>query len=125
WFFIKILAGVLLFYLFKMWLFNFSGFIFKTKKETSDYILNIYVFGQIAGVVLLPVIVLMSYLHSETIIYAGGILLVLLYVYSLFRGVVCVTYGVKISVYYLFLYLCTLEILPLFILAKIFNVLGS
>ena len=125
WLFIKILAGVSLFYLFKMWLFNFSGFIFKTKKEASNYVLNIYVFGQIAGVVLLPVIVLMSYLHSETIIYAGGILLVLLYVYSLFRGVVCVTYGVKISVYYLFLYLCTLEILPLFILAKIFNVLGS
>ena len=125
WLFIKILAGVSIFYLFKMWLFNFSGFIFKTKKETSDYVFNIYIFGQIAGIALLPVIVLVSYLHSETIIYAGGILLVLLYIYSLYRGMICVTHGVKISVYYLFLYLCTLEILPLFIIAKIFNVLGG
>jgi len=120
--FLKILIVVILFYLLKMGLFNLSGFIFKSPKETSDYILTIYIFGQVTGILLLPVIVLVTYLQSEANIYFGLALLSIFYLYRLFRGIAIITSNIKISVYYLFLYLCALEILPLFILAKILMV---
>jgi hypothetical protein len=116
--FVKIFIGVLLFYLLKMGLFNLSGIIFKSVKEASDYVLNIFIFGQIAGVALLPVIVLVAYIHSETMIYAGVAMLTSLYLYRIFRGLVISGSNAKISVYYLFLYLCTLEILPLILILK-------
>jgi len=119
--YLEILAGVIFFYLLKLGLLNVIGFIFKTGKEVADYILNVFILGQVAGVVLLPVIVLVSYTQSEFVIYAGLALLLLLNLYSLLRGVTMAASKVKISVYYLFLYLCTLEILPLFLIAKVLN----
>jgi hypothetical protein len=116
--FIKIFFAVLLFYLLKMGLFNLSGVIFKSVKEASDYVLNIFIFGEIAGVALLPVIILVTYIHSEIMIYAGVVMLASLYLYRLFRGLVIAGSNAKISVYYLFLYLCTLEILPLILISK-------
>lgn len=124
-FFIKILAGIFILYLLKFGLFNLSGIIFKVQKETSDYILNIFIYGQLTGVVLLPLIVLISYIHTEIIIYFGAILIILLYIYRIFRGFSYAIYSSKISVYYLFLYLCTLEILPFFVLYKIFSTLNN
>jgi len=115
----KITAGVLLFYLLKMGLYNISGFIFKSIKETSDYILNIYIFGQVTGVLLLPLIVLITYINTGIVLYLGLIIISMAYIYRLFRGVMITVSNVKISAYYIFLYLCTLEILPLLLLTKI------
>jgi len=117
--FIKIFIAVLLFYLLKMGLFNISGIIFKSVKEASDYVLNIFIFGQIAGVALLPVIILVAYIHSEIMIFVGIAMLAALYLYRLFRGLVITGSNAKISVYYLFLYLCTLEILPFILISKV------
>jgi len=117
--FVKILISILIFYILKMGVFNLSGFIFRSSKETSGYVLNIYVFGQITGVLMLPIIVLITYLCNEIIIYTGLILFSLIYLYRLFRGFSIAISNVKGSIYYLFLYLCTLEILPFFLLAKV------
>lgn len=119
--FLKILGGVFLFYLLKFMLFNMIGFIFRSKNEASDYLLNIYIYGQIAGIVLLPLILLVSYVHSVLFIYIGSALISLLYVYRLYRGVSIITSNVKVSIYYIFLYLCTLEILPFIVLIKLFT----
>lgn len=116
--FMQLLAGVILFYILKIALFRFSGYVFKSVKETSDYVLTIFVFGQIAGILILPFLVLLTYTKSEIIIAAGLILFSMLYVYRFFRGAVTVTSASKISAYYIFLYLCTLEFLPLLIIAK-------
>lgn len=116
--FIQLLTGVALFYILKIALFRFSGYVFKSGKEASDYVLTIFVFGQIAGILILPFLVLLTYSQSEFAVIAGLILFSMLYVYRIFRGVVTVTTVSKISVYYIFLYLCTLEILPLLIMAK-------
>ncbi|MFH0865100.1 MAG: DUF4271 domain-containing protein [Bacteroidota bacterium] len=117
-FFLQLLAGVSLFYIFKIALFRFSGYVFKSVKEISNYVLTIFVFGQIAGILILPFLVLLTYTKNEINIAAGSILFSMLYVYRFFRGAVTVTSSSKISTYYIFLYLCTLEILPLLIIAK-------
>lgn len=116
--FVKILAFVFFLYIVKIGLFRFSGIVFKSVKETSDYVLTIFVFGQIAGVIILPFLVLLTYLKSEYVIFAGLLLFSMLYIYRFYRGAATVTSSSKISVYYLFLYLCTLEFLPLVIIAK-------
>jgi hypothetical protein len=119
--YLDILGGVIIFYIFKLGLFNIIGFIFKAKRDISDYVLNVYILGQISGIVLLPVIVFITYMPTKYVIYAGLVSLILLYLYSMFRGVTMAASKVKISVYYLFLYLCTLEILPLFLIAKVLS----
>ena len=120
--YLKVLVGVTLYYFLKMGLYKSCGFIFRSAKETSDYILNIYIFGQVTGVVLLPLIVMITYINNEFIIYIGLTVIALSYVYRLFRGVTITISNVKISMYYIFLYLCTLEILPLLILIKVFQI---
>jgi hypothetical protein len=119
--YLEILAGIIIFYLLKLGLLRLLGFIFKADREVADYILNVYILGQMAGVALLPVIVLMAYMQSEFVIYAGSAALLLLYLYSMFRGLIMVASKVKVPLFYLFLYLCTLEILPLFLIAKVLS----
>ena len=123
--FFKIFISICLFCLLKLIGYHIVGFIFKREKETSDFVLNIFVFSEIIGIVLIPIVVIHTYLNNTSFMYVGLILIFSLYVYSLFKGLIYSTSFSKISVYYLFLYLCTLEVLPLFIIAKIFNVLGA
>ena len=118
----KIVAGVLLFYFLKMLLYKSCGYIFKSAKETSDYILTIYIYGQVVGVILLPIIVVATYINNVFIIYIGLTVIALLYIYRLFRGITITISNVKISAYYIFLYLCTLEILPLLLLTKVLKI---
>lgn len=121
--YLKILIAVILFFILKTGLFRFSGYIFKASDETSDYVLNLYLFGQITGICLLPVIICTTYFNnSKSIIFAGALVIILLSLYRLFKGFVIALSKSKVSVYYIFLYLCTLEILPLVLLIKIFRI---
>jgi hypothetical protein len=121
--YLKILIAIIIFYLLKIGLFRFSGYIFKAFNETSDYILNLYLFGQITGICLLPLIIITTYFENNKIIlYVGISVILLLSIYCLFKGFVIALSKSKVSVYYIFLYLCTLEILPLVLLAKIFHI---
>ncbi|MGD0711040.1 MAG: DUF4271 domain-containing protein [Bacteroidales bacterium] len=120
--YIKILGAVLVFYLIKMGLFNFSGYIFKANDKISDYVLTLYLFGQVTGVCLLPIIILTNYFDNKIMLYAGFIIILMLYIYFLFRSFVIALTKSKVSTYYIFLYLCTLEILPLVLLVKIFRI---
>ncbi|HNW97050.1 MAG TPA: DUF4271 domain-containing protein [Bacteroidales bacterium] len=116
--FIQILLGVTLFYIIKMLLFRFSGYVFRSVKENSDYNLTIFVFGQIAGVAMLPIVLLVTYFRSEWVIIMGLIIFALLYIYRFYRGINAISSTSKVSSYYIFLYFCTLEILPFIIILK-------
>jgi hypothetical protein len=121
--YLKVLIGVIIFYLLKMALFWFNGYIFRASNETSDYVLNLYLFGQITGICLLPVIVITTYFENNKIVlYAGAVVIILLSIYRLLKGFVIALSKSKVSAYYIFLYLCTLEILPLVLLVKIFRI---
>jgi hypothetical protein len=107
-----------------MGIFRFCGYVFKASNETSDYVLNLYLFGQVTGICLLPVIIFITYFdNSKSIIFIGALVIILLCLYRLFKGFVIAFSKSKVSVYYIFLYLCTLEILPLVLLLKIFRII--
>jgi len=99
------------------------GFIFLQKKVIDEYIHNLKLFNITIGIVLLPIIIcipfLNAYLVSEShLIQSGFIIFIIIFIFKLIRGFF-VSYRQNVSVFYILLYLCTLEILPLALLLRI------
>ena len=72
-----------------------------------------------AGIALLPIVACMAYAHLETFFYIGLIIIVLIYFFRISREIIIGFTVINFSVLHLILYLCTLEILPMIVLAKI------
>jgi uncharacterized membrane protein YdcZ (DUF606 family) len=110
-----ILSVMILFFLGKVILVSIIGAIFNTKKETREYLTNYFVFNIILGLVLVPLIFIIFYIDK---MYAKPLTIILLivfslvYVFRLFRGFLIGISCERYNLYYLFLYLCTVEILP-------------
>jgi hypothetical protein len=98
------------------------GSIFKVEKESSEYIFNLILFNNVLGLVLFPCVVTLAFVPAadpSMVIKVAVILSVFLFAVRTFRGLVIGTSGAGISKFYLFIYLCTLEILPLVVIIKL------
>ena len=111
----------LIFFLLKILMIKFTGILFKAKKESEEHILHIFLFNYIIGVILLFLLVFIIYANKigVTVLYISLILTGLIYLYRLIRIGLIWLNSKKIPMFYLFLYLCTLEILPLILLTKL------
>jgi hypothetical protein len=114
-----IFTGLLLFESFKSMLVYSIGIIFDTRETARQYDLNIMIFNHITGILLLPVIITAFYWNNSGIIFIGIAIVSLLLLYRTFRGFLTGVSNSSYNLFYLFLYLCTLEILPLIILYKV------
>ncbi|HTX89216.1 MAG TPA: DUF4271 domain-containing protein [Bacteroidales bacterium] len=112
-------AALDLYWLAKYILIRLLGSIFKTYQTTREYLLNILVINFITGIVLLPFLTLMVYLKSPVLLYISLCLFGISFVFRFGRGFLIGFSLKKFSYLYLFVYLCTLEILPLILVAKI------
>ena len=78
------------------------------------YNFSIYLFNKVYGMIMMPFVAAIPFVPdvvTEKLIWIGVSLFVLMYVLTLFRGLrICLRKGV--SLFYLFFYLCALEILP-------------
>lgn len=113
-----ILGGVFLFEMVKSGLISLSGHIFRTEESSHEIRLNLLIFNHIAGIILFPITIAALFWHSQYFLIFGFALFSLLMLYRLIR---LITVGIstsKYNLFYLFLYLCTLEILPLILLLK-------
>ena len=94
-------------------------FIFDTR-AFGAYNFNIYLYGKVYGLLLLPLIAVIPFVPdslSEKLMWVGIGLYVFFYVMTLFRGLrIC--FKNRVSIFYLFFYLCALEILPLLTIYK-------
>ena len=118
--YIYIAAFLTLFWFVKVFLIWIIGVIFSTQMRSSEYLLNIFLINLLTGLVLLCILLPMIYINGKIFFYIGLIFLSTTFFFKLFK---CINIGlsyVKFSRLQLFLYLCTLEILPLVILVKIF-----
>lgn len=112
--FVKLFLGVGIFVLGKMLVVRFLGSIFEVSKLTSDYLFNIFVFHTVINVSLLPVIIGIAYLHPKlNLFHFGVIIFVLISLFAIFRGIILTRSAIRLSYFYMFLYLCTVEFLPL------------
>ncbi len=100
-----------------------AGFLFDANKFFAEYAHNISLYNKIMGILLMPLIVGLLYadpgIHG-ILIRAGLGLGVVIYLLQLIRGLEILARK-HFSVFYLILYLCAFEILPLCILYKLFD----
>lgn len=97
------------------------GHVFETKNQVNEYIFGSSTMSKAYAIIILPVIVFIPFV-SESIqpmlIKVGSGVFILLYLIQIARGVKIILTN-TLSVYYIILYLCALEILPLSILLKV------
>ncbi len=105
----------------KMMLYRFVAYVFECTQQTNDYIFYSGLYDKLFGLVILPVILIIPYIDVKALpmLFNLGIgIFVLMYLIQLFRGLVIILKNVA-SLFYMFLYLCALEILPLVVMYNI------
>ncbi|MGZ4035068.1 MAG: DUF4271 domain-containing protein [Bacteroidia bacterium] len=122
-FFIKVAVTIVGAYSLKIFSVWFFGYIFQNPKEASDYSTAIFLFCNTLGLFMLPIVIGLAFakqIAPEIFVYSGYLILGSFLCIRLLRGVIIGFNSVRISKFYLFLYLCTLEILPFVIMVKLF-----
>lgn len=119
-FYLKICLVFTLANLSKFLIVGLSGAIFKTASKTHEYLSMNVIFGLISGIFLLPFLVVSHYSVAPYLIVVYLVLLGIIYLYQLFKNFFIGATVIKFSRFHLFIYLCTLEILPVVILIKLF-----
>ncbi len=117
-------SGIFLLYQLKYLVLYLLGFFFDQAKAFMEYIHCISVFNKILGVLLIPVtagLTIMNEQFAIYFIYAGVLAIVLSYLIPVVRGAKIIL-DKGFSVFYMFLYLCAFEILPLLIVYKLLQV---
>lgn len=90
-------------------------YVFNISEKNSEYLFTISLFNNLLGVLLIPILIIMLYADIDTIstiTYIGIPIITLVYIIRFFR-IFQIGIDLNVSYIYIFLYLCTLEILPL------------
>jgi len=109
------LAGI---FLARIVLLNVTGFLFNRTAIFREYLYNVFIFNKLLGIIILPLLPLMVYTNGviQQVFYWTAVVVVFLTVLlRVARGVVF-SLRKDISKFYMFLYLCALEIVPLMLL---------
>ena len=112
---------VLLFFLLKLILIKLLGFFFKVKDLAKLAIFFSLLFDKTLGFVLFPLVVVIYFFSidiSSTMLMISLGLFIILFMLKLFWLWKIGTNSFGLSQVYIFLYLCTIEIFPLLLLAK-------
>ncbi|HQV00973.1 MAG TPA: DUF4271 domain-containing protein, partial [Bacteroidia bacterium] len=119
--FLSIAIIIALSYSVKMIVLKALGSIFYFNKPVTAYIFNIFLINNVLGIVLIPFIILGTYLtaNNNLILFAGLALVIIFFIYRLVKGMLLWTGTNSFNLFYLFLYICALEISPLLILSKL------
>ena len=112
-----LLSGV---FLGRLLMLNLAGVIFNRLRILREYLYNIFIFNKLIGMAVLPLVFLLVYTRGIlqdlifwlTLAVVGGIFLM-----RLFRGIIF-SYKKEVLIFYMFLYLCALEIAPLVLLYR-------
>lgn len=110
-------------YLVKHLVLNVISTIFPVSKELNQYNFNILLFNILLGLVLLPVNVLLAFGPEgllKPLAITGGVIVLLFYLFRQFRGLLITNRLLAQSPFHFFVYLCTIEILPILIVLKFF-----
>ncbi len=113
---------VMAFYVSKFVLMKISGYVFSIQKLMSGYLSVVSVSNFIYAIFLIPMLILHYYLPEN---YATGLFYIIMVsfcfntVYKYLRTANFILNNFQFPKFYLFLYLCTLEIMPLLIIYKV------
>ena len=117
-----IILGILgSYFILKKLLYRALGNIFIGASDTNEVIFNMDNYYRAAGIVLLPVVAFIAFNSSGSVVIAivTGIFLFVVFYLTLLKRCISILLKKQISILYLFLYLCTLEFLPLLMIYKL------
>jgi len=114
-----IFGAVVSFWMAKVLLVKAMGSLFRTRHEAAEYILTSLIFNLATGIIAFPLTVAGYYSGSTIITYLAVAVFITGLVFRFLRSISISFTSQTFSLVYLFLYLCTLEILPVLILFKI------
>ncbi len=120
--FLFILLAVALAYSLKTVLLKLLGNIFDVERPATSYIFNLTLINNAAGVVLIPIVFLMTYMDEwwlAPLFYLGITTLIISFIYRQIRAFRIWAAMQGVPFFYFILYICTLEISPLLILFKV------
>ena len=114
---VGLLSGL---FLARVILLNLTGFLFNRLRLFREYLYNTFIFNKIAGVLMTPVLILILYTRegiAEVSFWIAMAILLLIVLARIFRGLI---YSLEknVLIFYMFLYLCALEIVPLVLLYR-------
>jgi hypothetical protein len=121
--YVLIMGFVFAVYLIKILVTRFLASAFGLQATGSEYIYTILLFNKVIGLLIYPLVMLIAFAHqlnSANILKAGIGVLTILLIYRTLRLIQIGLSASGVSFLYLFLYLCTLEILPFLVLIKLF-----
>lgn len=119
--YLLIVLVALIFFLIKYVLIYFFGILFRLEALCSKYNFNHTLFFITDGLVLIPFVFLFYFLPNNlqfSMLIASIIAISILFLFRLLRGFALVFKNTKASQFYLFVYLCTVEFLPIIIIYK-------
>jgi hypothetical protein len=117
------LGLVFFYFMVKKLLYLLMGFIFENSGETGEFLYNFGNYIRVTGIVALPIVLLIAWAPFRTPypLFATGLTIIsILHLILIWRGI-RIFLKKQFSIFYLFLYLCTLEILPLLVLLKLIS----
>ena len=111
-------------YLFKFIFLSLLGWIFNTKDMIQSYNFVVFLLNKIIGVCLIPFVWLIAFSTDgvkQVAVTISICLLILLFIYRYIVGISIARKGIQVNAIHFFLYLCCVEVLPLMLLFKVFN----
>ncbi len=109
-------------YVFKFLFLWFSGWLFGQTEAIGNYSFIVFLANKVMGVFLIPAILLLAFSPISVQDFAYNIALIvisILFVYRYLISFSIVRTSLKVSAFHFFLYLCTCEVLPMFVLYKL------
>jgi hypothetical protein len=109
-------------YLVKFLLLRFMGWVFGRRPEAETYIFIVFMINKMAGLVLLPVSIILAfsnYQEAQTVIGIGLFLLVILLIYRLVRAYGAIHNSLKINQLHFIVFVFAFEVVPIMLLYKV------
>ena len=116
--FLGLVLFLIVFFILKRLLLTYLAWLFQKPHASRVCFNNIFVFNQFTGVILLPVVFLNAFNPVEGALFVAWAIVILMNAYKVIRGAYLNRSLVGFSTYYIFLYLCAVELAPLLILGK-------
>lgn len=116
--------GLFVVYTFKILAIQFIGLVFRQNGVAKQYAFNVYLLNNILGLILIPIVAIAYYSGQPAdtwALYIGSALFALFFVLRFLKSLSIEGVIAPVNLMYLFLYLCTLEILPLLVAIKVVN----
>ncbi len=111
-------------YLFKYIFLSLLGWIFNIKEMIQSYNFVVFLLNKIIGICLVLFIWLIAFSTEgvkQVSVTISICLLILLFIYRYIVGISIARKGIQVNAIHFFLYLCCVEVLPLMLLFKVFN----